>query len=432
MSRAWLIARSEYLRRVRSRWFLVGTILAPMLMLGVTGGMGVLAASSVAAGFEEPVSLPAAVRDGFRVEVVGAGAVADAIAAALPDSVESARPAEPSGDSVAVAVVVPADALSLGSTVEVLLPPRATLAEHRIANEAVDRGVRRARGRATGASDAALDAYAADVLTDAERAGGPASDNRPDPDALSEEDVEAGVRYGLGIGLGFLVSMLSGLYGGAVLRGVVEEKADKIMEVLLSSASPSDLMAGKVLGIGAVGLTQVAIWAVLAGLAAAVVAALAASAGTDVGLVLDAAAGALSMAEGLAVLALALGAYFLTAALHAAVGSAVQQEADAQHLAVPLSLLLLVPLACVPLVAGAPDGLLATVLSLVPPVSASVLPVRFAVSAVPVWQTVVAVALLAVSLRVTLVLAGRVYRIGVLSSGARPALADLWRWAKTP
>ena len=448
MSPAFLIARSEYLRRVRTRSFVIGTVAAPLMLLLFPLLMGAFVTVSLPAMFDDPelfedpdpATSAGVEREALPPLVLGVvGPQAEGVAAAAPDTVRAVALAR--GDTAlarladdrldALAVLAPAaDSATLAKVVVGVYQSR-----WREAYDVAFDATSRAKGAAgTGQADTA------------------AAPSVPEPDAapgLSEFEQESltdllGMfRTLAAIMAGGLISFLPGLYGGAVLRGVIEEKTDRVAEILVSSVRPFELLMGKVLGIGAVGLTQLAFWGALAALAAAgasaAVGAVAGGVLAEPGIGIDEAQVVLAGVSDavtvplVAVLVLLfLGGYLLTSSLYAAIGSAVDKEADAQHLMAPIGLFTTLPLFALPLVAAAPDGPLAVVLSLVPPVSPAVMTARLVASTVPGWQVALSLALLAVSFAATTWFAARVYRVGILMTGTTPSLADVWRWARTP
>ncbi len=231
----------------------------------------------------------------------------------------------------------------------------------------------------------------------------------------------------LGYFVSFTLYMLIVLYGNAVMLSVLEEKSSRIVEVLLSSLEATHLMAGKILGIGGAALLQVGLWTM------ATVAVLLQPALLLIALSLP--GDALSqlyvpwLLLPVFLLYLLLG-FLLYAAVYAAIGSAFNQQQDAQQAAMVPTLILVVPILTVPAVAGNPDSPLAVALSLIPFTSPLVMPARVGAGDVSEWQLLLSLALLGAAVWGVTVLAGRIYRVGVLATGSRPTLVDLLRWAR--
>jgi ABC-2 type transport system permease protein len=267
--------------------------------------------------------------------------------------------------------------------------------------------------------------------------------------ALTDEGGEAEdttwLYAGLGYAMGFIIYIAMFVYGAMVMRGVIEEKTNRIVEIVASSARPFQLMMGKVLGIGAVGLTQFVLWVVLAlvGMVAlgSVLAGMidpAALAGAD-------AAGMSDLPIDPSMLTLAnvpldlvvyfllffLGGYLLYGSLFAAVGSAVEQESDAQSLQLPIMIPVILPAVFLPFIADNPDAPISVALSLVPFFSPILMVVRAAATDVPFWQMASALVLLTLGFLGTIWVASRIYRVGILMYGKKATFRDLARWVRT-
>ncbi|MDJ0767042.1 MAG: ABC transporter permease [Myxococcota bacterium] len=229
----------------------------------------------------------------------------------------------------------------------------------------------------------------------------------------------------------FLLYVAILLYGVQVLGAVVEDKSTRIVEVLVSSLRPFELLAGKVIGVGGVGLFQLMIWVLAGRLLLTQREALMGLFGFDA----SAASGVALPDLPLTTLAVFLSYFVLGflvfAAVFAAVGSMASNESDARQLQAPVSLIYAVP-AMVSLMAmmSEPDGFLFVVLSLIPLSSPVAMPGRWVVSDVPIFQIVLSLTLLVVTLMIVTWIAGRIYRVGILAYGKRPKLRELWRWVK--
>lgn len=213
------------------------------------------------------------------------------------------------------------------------------------------------------------------------------------------------------------------IYGINTARSVVEEKTSRIFEVLLSTASSDSLMMGKLLGVGAVGLTQMGIWAGLAILFAG--SSLAAGAGIH-GL----ASLGISGAELGYFLAFFLLGFLLYSAMAAALASMVSSEQDVQQFSFILVAPLVVSVALLPYVLGNPGSTASVILSLIPPFTPIILYMRICSQMPPLWQVALGIALLAASVWGMIWLAARIYRIGVLMYGKRATLPEMLRWLR--
>lgn len=251
----------------------------------------------------------------------------------------------------------------------------------------------------------------------------------------------------VGYGLGFVIYMLMFLYGNQIFRSVLEEKANRIIEIILSSARPFDILLGKVLGIGLVGLTQVFAWI-------AIVVVLMMFSGQIAGMFVDIDPASLqagmsmqqaqaeqvqSMMSGFPEVSPWLGVgfvfyflagYFIYACLFAAVGSAVDNEQDAQQLMFPVTLPIIIPIALIPMIMQNPDSIAAVCVSLFPLFSPILMIVRIASTQVPLWQIIASVVILILSFLSIIWVTAKIYKIGILMTGKKPKFKDLAKWIK--
>lgn len=271
----------------------------------------------------------------------------------------------------------------------------------------------------------------------------------------SENDVKAGISFGVGYASGFLIYIVLFIYGTMVMRGVMEEKTNRIAEVIISSVKPFQLMMGKITGIGAVGLVQFMIWIILMvglqlllplifpGLAeqmssqpiqpggmAAVSAAK--NSGALAGLM-----GGLNDIHLGTILACFvfyfLGGYLLYSSLFAAVGSTVNDDIqDAQSLMLPITMPIIFGIVIMTKAVNDPTSNLAIFGSLFPLTSPIVMMARipFGVpNTVPYWQLATSMLLLIGGFVCTTWLSGKIYRVGILMYGKKVTWKEMWKWA---
>ncbi len=210
------------------------------------------------------------------------------------------------------------------------------------------------------------------------------------------------------------------LYGINVMRSILEEKTSRIMEVMLSTASAKEMMAGKILGVGAVGLTQVGIWALTAGIL---------SAGT-----LVATAGMLKNVLSIKLLVF-FGIYFLLgyilySALCAAIGSMVNSEQEAQQLQFVVMMPLILSIIVIVNIFQHPSSSMAFWGSIFPFTAPLVMFTRIAMQTPPAWQIGLSIGLMIVTIYVLVWLCGRIYRVGILMYGKKPNLPEIMKWIK--
>lgn len=225
----------------------------------------------------------------------------------------------------------------------------------------------------------------------------------------------------IAIGFGFATLLLLPLmvYGRILMDGIVQEKAERVIEVLMSSVSSFTLLLGKILGVALLGLTQVSAWVVITGVIGAFAPTLLAS--VDLSPFLRAEVGVYFL------LFFSLG-YFSSICMYAIVGSAAGSQSEAQQLLLPATMVMTAQWLLVMPVLHHPDGAPAVVLSLIPLLSPGIMFIRLLVSDVPAWQVGLAVVVDVATIYVLLRAAARIFRIGILARGKRPTPAELWRW----
>ena len=249
----------------------------------------------------------------------------------------------------------------------------------------------------------------------------------------------------------FLIYMFIIIYGAQVMAGVVQEKTSRIVEVIISSVKPFELMMGKIIGIALVGLTQFLLWVLLT-------VALSFAASSLMGGNID--FNSLEQAHQMGIQSLPagtaessvreiytlmsgfdfvkiaiffivyfLGGYLLYASLFAAVGSAVDSETDTQQFSLPLTLPIVFAIYAAIYSAQNPDGPLALWCSMIPFTSPIVMMVRLPFG-VPVWQIILSLSILVLSFIGTTWMAGKIYRTGILMYGKKVTWKELWKWLR--
>ena len=245
---------------------------------------------------------------------------------------------------------------------------------------------------------------------------------------ISEEGSRAEGGLG-GFALAFAVFMVlymtTLIYGQQVMLGVLEEKSSRVVEVLLSTVDPIDLMAGKIAGIGLAGLTQIAIWIATAAVLTApgVVAIMAfLPAGTELP--------TLSPILVLHFFLLFILGYFFYATFYAMIGSAFNNPQEAQQMASLAVIFVVLPWIFFLPILNDPDSTLAVVTSLIPIFTPFLMVLRIAVKMPPTWQILLGYFLTTAMCVGMIWLCARVYRVGILMYGKKPSLRELWRWVR--
>jgi ABC-2 type transport system permease protein len=260
-----------------------------------------------------------------------------------------------------------------------------------------------------------------------------------------EKASSAGIATAVGYISSLLIYFFILFYGIQVMRGVIEEKTSRIVEIIISSVKPFQLMAGKIIGIGAVGLTQFVIWIVLGmgittgigsffgpqNLAAVQTGpgqAAQAAGNPDFINELFSSIGAINMPLIIvAFLFYFIAAYILYGALFAAVGSAVDSDSDAQQFQLPITIPLIISIIVLAAVLKEPDGSLAFWMSIIPLFSPIVMMMRLPFG-VPWWELGLSVGLLIAGFLFTIWIAGRIYRVGILTFGSKVSYRILLKW----
>ena len=257
------------------------------------------------------------------------------------------------------------------------------------------------------------------------------------------------VEVGLAIFAGIMIYFFIFMFGVQVLKGVMEEKSSRIVEVIISSVKPFQLMMGKIIGIALVGLTQFLLWIVLTGIFLLIfqfgfmgdggidllgqqnqLMQQAGDAGVDkftmIAEVLDS-TNFMVMIFGF--LFYFLGGYLLYASLFAAIGGAVDQDADTQQFMMPVSIPLIFSIAMSGVIINQPDGALSVWLSMIPFTSPIVMMMRIPFG-VPLWQLWTSMVLLILGFIGSTWMAGKIYRTGILMYGKKVGYLEIWKWIR--
>jgi ABC-2 type transport system permease protein len=265
------------------------------------------------------------------------------------------------------------------------------------------------------------------------------------------KDKEGSAELALTIGMisALMIYMFIIIYGAQVMSGVVQEKTNRIVEVMISSVKPFELMMGKIIGIALVGLTQFLMWVILTGVISVAVGSIFGgnidvNSMRQIGQVGMQTAPANAMPSEMQSLFTALngvnyvqivglfivyflGGYLLYASLFAAVGSAVDNETDTQQFSMPIMLPIIFAIYAGIFAAQNPDGPLAFWCSMIPFTSPIVMMVRLPFD-VPAWQIILSLAILVLSFIGTTWMAGKIYRTGILMYGKKVSWKELWKW----
>lgn len=227
--------------------------------------------------------------------------------------------------------------------------------------------------------------------------------------------------------VGVLLYMTILMYGQNVLRGVIEEKQSRVAEVVVSSVRPTTLLAGKVLGVGAVGLTQMAIWLAAGFLMLRFRVPVMRQLGLDATPI---PMPSITATQLVILLVFFLLGYTFYSALFAAVGAMVSSEQEAQQAQLPVVLMLVISVMFLQAVLLEPDGELALTLGLLPVSAPIMMPLRMSMVEVPKWEIGLSMLALLAACYVAVYIAATVYRTGLLMHGKTASLREVWRWLR--
>jgi ABC-2 type transport system permease protein len=421
MRNVLLIIRREFLERVRTKAFVLGTVLFPVFMIAMiflpalikTGGgeRTLVLVDQSPAGIGQKVAealqAPRPAENAIRYTIERVEGTLEPLRAGLNERVEKKE--------IDGYVVIGPDVLE---TNQVAFRARDVTKVQVVQDveTAVTAAVREQRLAGSGLTAVQVAQMVREVKVDAARISGEGQERGN----LMATMATAYIIF-------ILFMQLIALYGQNAMRSVLEEKNNRIVEVIVSSVRPMHLMAGKILGLAAVALLQIGIWVSFAALMASQAAWLSSrfniSAGAFSALQLDPTVWVVLLVF------FALG-FVLYAAMYAAAGSMVTSEQEAQQLAFPLMLPLFVPIVFIIPILMDPLGTTARVLSLIPFTSPVVMPMRAVATDVPGWEIAASMALLVLGTVAVVWLAGKIYRVGILSTGKKPTMRELARWLR--
>ncbi|MDC0204526.1 ABC transporter permease [Flavobacteriales bacterium] len=250
---------------------------------------------------------------------------------------------------------------------------------------------------------------------------------------------QAEASIGIGFFCGILIYMFIFMYGTMVMRGVIEEKTSRIVEVIISSVKPFQLMMGKILGVALVGLTQFVLWILLTLLISTIaefvfldVSSMAAEMSEqDQSIILseisNLTGGINLMQIFLSFMFYFMAGYLMYSSLFAAVGSAVDDEADTQQFILPITIPLILAFILIQPIIESPDGTLAFWMSMIPFTSPVIMMVRLPFG-VANWELILSMFILIASFILTTWIAAKIYRIGILMYGKKTTYKELWKW----
>ena len=422
MSKTTLIIKREYLTRVRKKTFIVSTILFPLLYLGLIFGTSYIAAKSGA---------------NLNVAVIDSSGYFDAGKIArenMKDSSSRLTLVNMSKDTLA------AHLKKEGYDGYVIIPARLNWQDSTASNLTIFTS-RTIGGEGTGPIQNKLNniwnSFKNEKLGIDENKKTILEKNtiKITPQNINDKTANSDVATGIAYACGILIYIILLLYGSQVMMGVMEEKTNRIAEVIVSSVKPFQLMLGKIIGIGLVALTQFLIWVSFVFIIYNVT-----SASADGGTMSQMVGGAQKIFMSINVplilfcfIFYLLGGFFFYASLYAAIGSAVNEDMrEAQSLSFPITMLVIISITMMSSAMKDPSGPLAVWASIIPFSSPIMMMARipFGVpGTVPWWQLAASMAALIVGFMFTTWFAGKIYRTGILMYGKKPTWKEMIKWA---
>jgi ABC-2 type transport system permease protein len=439
MNKMFAVVKREYLQAVRRKMFIFMTLFFPILMAAIivlpglmiakglgdkkvavidgTGGLRSAFSHHLAPAAPDPKK---ALSGGNRGELPQSLDVEYADAHGLRDLNTAARPYldrlnadKSSGQRLDAVLVIPSNAFA-GNNAKMTFYSRSStdlFSEERLGSIA-NRAIQRQRLSARGLDTAAVDTLTREVPTDSVQL------------SKSGEQKKGGeANFIIGFIFAFLLIMPSFIYGLETMRGIVQEKSERIVEVLVSSMSPRELLTGKILGVAGVGLTQVGVWLVAIAAAGTFGAANAMAAGVNVTQFLR------PMVFVYFALFFILG-YLTFVCVYAIAGAACNTDREAQQLVAPIQMVMMLPLYVMLPIITNPDSTFSVALSLMPVYGPMTMFVRTLVSEPPVWHVLLSIAISIVTILGFFYVTAKIFRVGILSYGKRPTIPELWRWLK--
>jgi ABC-2 type transport system permease protein len=413
-AKLWAVVRREYLERVRTKGFVIATILGPLLM----AGMMIIPVFAMRSSSK---LLKVAVLDGTGT--LGP-AVEDALRAARFDD-KPRFDVQPAGGEPPAAREAALKKAVLEGRLDGYLD---------LPTDAVVRGTASYYGRnVSNRIDLRTMERAVSGVVVGFRLAGAGLDPGKVKDLTRELDLktirlsESGEREDQGAAMIFAIILLMILYvsilmwGQMVMTSVIEEKTSRVVEVMASGIPSTTLLTGKLLGVGGAGLTQFLVWSLsLFGVSLAMAGPL---------------AGTLPMPEITPLMLVSFVLFFLLgfffyAALYAAIGAAVNTVQEAQNYVWAVVMPIIIGMVSFSAVLEAPDGGLSVTMSMIPGISPLIMFLRIVVLTPPTWQIALSIGLLALGILAVLWVSARIYRVGILMYGKKPTFPELVKWVR--
>jgi len=436
MNKIILIIKREYLSRVRKKSFIVMTILGPILMAGLMMTPLLMDTSDT----EEREIWVCDESNMFRSQFED---VNDTHFEFIDQNIELIKEAFNDSEAFALVHIPKVDTATidlLESSVKVYAHKPMSFSHQELISKNIERVVESIKLKQEGLTRELIERTRSDVELNTIILG----------ESGSEKSGSTEIAMGLSMAGGFLIYFFIFLYGAMVMRGVMEEKTSRIVEIIISSVKPFQLMMGKIIGIAMVGFTQFALWIILTFVISTVATTLLIDP-TDVN-ISDLAQGSelisheLQNESGLGLIFNQLeemnitfillmflfyfvGGYLMYGSLFAAVGAAVDSETDTQQFMMPITIPLIFSVIALQTILENPDSSLAFWCSIIPFTSPIVMMGRLPFDP-PMWEIALSMVLLIIGFIFTSWIAGRIYRVGILMHGQKVSYKTLWKWIR--
>lgn len=426
MKKTLLIISREYLERVRKKSFIVVTLLMPLFMIGLMVAPSLM---MLYGGKSEQKRIMVVDRSGVVAERLYSSPDVEFIN--VSGLTKSEACAQYDADSDAFGILYIGSVVDARDSVQLITNSSSSLMlEENIAGQ-ISSIIEQEKLLAYNIEN--LDQILASIDTRIELS---TFVNNGTGEEESMEVTSSGMNYILGLILGMLLYMVIIIYGQMVLTSVVEEKASRVIDVMVTSSTPFQLMMGKILGIAAVAVTQIAIWAILVLSASKFLLPMLmpADLASTNDAMLSAVIGTLGDAGYLAtiftyMLLFILGGFLLYASLYAAAGSAVDSVQDGQQYNTIIMMPIIISIIVMMSVFNDPNSPLAVWTSIIPFTSPIVMMARIPFG-IATWEIITSLAVLYLTFTLTTWLAAKIFRVGILMHGKRPTWLELWQWIR--
>jgi len=445
MNKFLAVFKREYIQAVRKKMFIVMTLLGPFLMAGLmfvptlmmVKGVGekrvavVDATGQLRDAVMKPTP-PASDRDvpsptsrlkktrgpsmsagPVQIEYVDARGARDLKTVTQPYFDRMTDTSTPKNKKLDGVLTVPADSFDNDKARLTYYSRSSTdlIAQERV-SRLVNHGIERRRLIARGLDPEAIDKLMKDVQVDGVQLS-----------SSGEQKKGGELNFLIGFVFAALLVIPVFIYGTEIMRGVIQEKTERIVEILVSSMTPVQLLSGKILGLAAVGLTQLAVWVIMASLLGAYGGGMAAAAGINIMQFFHA-------SILVYFLVFFLLAYLTYVTVYAIGGSVCNSDKEAQQLIAPIIMVMMMPWILGGAIIMNPDSTLAVSLSLSPFFAPITMFMRIIVADPPMSQIAISIVVSIATIAVMLWVTAKIFRVGILSYGKRPTIPELWRWMK--